>query len=167
MRRYAERTKVGANRSRGQIDALLSAWGAHSFQWTDDRVPVRRVTLRFLWEHKGAKLNARIRLQLDSKVLEEQAVDQRSGRLSEAKLTALISRWEAESHRLLLLFLKATFHAVDAGLLSAEEVFFPFFEDGKGKTVWEVAGPRLHELPKGSALRLLSAPQKEDAHEAP
>ena len=59
-------------------------------------------------------------------------------------------------HRVLLLWIKAALNAVAAGLLTAEEVFLPHMEGSDGRTVAEVALPRLRDLLTGApASRLL------------
>ena len=155
MRRYAQGTKVGTSRSRGQIDSLLRNFGASGVQWTDEWVPNRIATICFVWKFKETDLMARIRLVCDRKAIGSNAIDQRTGRVSENKLERLLTSWDAEAHRLLLLFLKGAFFAIDAGLISAEQIFFPFFVDRNGSTVWEVVGKRLTELPNMGAGKLL------------
>jgi hypothetical protein len=60
-------------------------------------------------------------------------------------------------HRVLLLWIKAAFNAVEAGIVTAEQIFLPFLEGADGKTVSEIAIPRMAELTRGSAGRLLTA----------
>jgi hypothetical protein len=66
---------------------------------------------------------------------------------------------EDDLRRVLLLWLKAALNAVDSGLIDVETIFLPFLEDRNGKTIAEIALPRLGVLLEGSAARLLEAPK--------
>lgn len=160
MRRYAQDTPVPISRSRGEIDSLLRSWGADGVQWTDEWT-VGKITLRFIWPKDGVKYQARFVLQLptDEQVRTDPALRNRWGEVAAGKLDkALAARGKSE-HRLLLLWLKAAFNAVDAGLVSAEVLFLPFLEGSDGQTVAERALPNLPHLLIGSADKLLTAPK--------
>jgi hypothetical protein len=157
MRRYAQGTSVGVSRSREAIDRILREWGAQGVQWTDEFVPDRKVLLRFIWMYEDVRLTARFCLHCDRARLEDAAVDNRSGKTSPAKLEKLLNTWGSESHRLLLLFLKGAMFAVDAGLIKAEQIFMPFFEDRDGNVVGEMMIQRLKDLPNLSTMKLLPA----------
>jgi len=155
MRKYASGTKVSVGKSRGHIDGLLRDFGAQGVQWTNEWTPKQRVTVKFIWDYKGVNLVARIRVTCNKKELEKDAVDGRSGKPSKGKLDKLLENWESEAHRLLLLFLKGAFFAIDGGIISAEQIFLPFFEDQSGNTVWEIMHPNLTSLPMANAAKLL------------
>jgi hypothetical protein len=162
LRRYAQDTAVPIARSRGQIDELLRDWGVNGIQWSDD-YQQDRVTLRFIWEHGGLRYMARFEVKLPGREeLAADAVDGRSGRLSENKLRALLADRGRSEHRLLLLWLKAALNAVDAGIVSAEALFLPFLEGADGRTFAEAAAPHLPDLLRGSAERLLPEAKKGD-----
>lgn len=163
MRRYAQDTSVPVARSRGEIDSLLQQWGCKGVQWTSEW-DAGAITLRFMWEHEGNKYMARfnVKLPTDDDLMKD-AVDGRdpSGKtISAGKLEKLRQSRGQSEHRLLLLWLKAAFNAVDAGLLVAEELFLPFLEGKDGRTVAEVAIPRMADLLSGNAGRLLTAGSK-------
>jgi hypothetical protein len=156
-RRYAEKTAVPIGRSRGEIDHLLRQWGCLGIQWTD-AFDQGRVALRFVWERGDTKYMARFTLNLPTdEDLKKEAVDQRSAsrQISEGKLRKLQDGRGRSEHRVLLLWLKAAFNAVEVGIVSAEEIFLPFLEDANGKTFAEIAIPRLPDLLQGSATKLL------------
>ncbi len=157
MRRYAQGTRVGVSRSREQIDRILRDWGAQGVQWTDEFVPERRVLLRFIWMYEGTKLTARFVMNCDRKRLEAKAIHARSGKLLPARLEKDLASWNSEAHRLLLLFMKSAMFAIDAGLIKAEQLFMPFFEDRDGNVVGELLIERLKELPQLSTMKLLPA----------
>jgi hypothetical protein len=158
LRRYAEDTSVPVSRSRDEIDRLLHQWGCSQLQWGTDFAG-GRVQLRFLWHHGGASYLARFDLQLPNRAKLEKdprCQDGRSGGLNERKLAAVLEAAGRQEHRVLLLYLKAAFNAVEAGLTTAETLFLPFLEDRDGRTVAEVALPHLARLHDGSAVRLLT-----------
>lgn len=155
MRRYAEDTAVPISRSRGEVDKLLRDWKATGIQWTDD-FEHDRVQLRFLWPRGEQRFMARFTLRLPSREeLEPEAKHAQSGRLLPEKLQRLLDERGKREHRVLALWLKAALNAVDAGLVEAEALFLPFLEDRNGKTMAELAMPKLGLLLEGSGARLL------------
>lgn len=155
MRRYAEDTTVPISRSRGEVDQLLRGWGAQGIQWTDD-FEHDRVMLRFVWPRGEQRFMARFVVALPGRdELAKDAIDGRTGRVSERKLEDLMDGRGRREHRVLSLWLKAALNAVDCGLVNAETLFLPFLEDRNGKTVAELALPRLGVLLEGSATKLL------------
>lgn len=150
-RRYAEDTSVPIARSRGQIDDLLRDWGASGFQWTDD-FEAASVTLRFKWPGPGGfTYMARFDLALPT----IGSIQVAEGPLSPSKLEARVLGGARAAYRALLLWLKAAFVAVDAGIVRPEELFLPFLEGRDGKTVGETALPHIERLLTGSATKLL------------
>lgn len=155
MRRYAEDTQVPISRSRAEIDRMLRDWGADAIQWSDD-FKHDKVLLRFLWTWEERQYVARFSIALPSRAeLSCQAIDRRTRRVSENKLDALMQARGRTEHRILALWLKAAFNAVNAGIVTAEALFLAFFEGRDGQTVAEVALPRLPDLLSGSAVKLL------------
>ncbi len=113
-RRYANETAVPIARSRGEIDKLLRQWGADAIQWTDE-FSQNRTVLRFRWSHEGAEYGARITLELPGESdIDEHAIDLRTGRRSKVKFEKLMAARGKREHRVLLLFLKAAFNAIEA-----------------------------------------------------
>lgn len=158
MRAYAEDTAVPVGKSRSEIDKLLREWGCDGIQWTDelssDRVMLRFVFARLV-DGEAHRFMARFGLTLESEKKIRQRCTYRGYKLAEAKYRQAMDRRGAKEHRLLLLWLKAAFHAVQAGLVTPEVLFLPFLEGKDGQTVAEVAVPQLGTLLKGSAGRLL------------
>lgn len=164
MRRFAQDTTVPISRSRGEVDELLRGWGAEGVQWTDEW-GAGKVTLRFVWPKGGGRYQARLSLTLPTDDAIRALPSSKIGpswnrRVSEARVRDAIAARGKREHRLLLLWLKAAFNAVDAGLVAAEVIFLPFLEGRDGETVAERALPRMADLLVGSADRLLlGAPQ--------
>ena len=163
MRRYAEDTTVPIAKSRQEINELLRTWGGAGVSWGES-FESGDVELKFGWRRGGVNgvggmmFKARLCVKLEPmEKLREAAKDQRryDHPICEGKLAKLIESRGRREHRLLLLWLKAAFNAVDAGLVSAEEVFLPFLEGPDGRTVGEMAIPQLERLFSESADHLL------------
>lgn len=156
MRRYANETVIPISRSRGEIEKLLRVWGASQMQWSDD-FDGGRGMLRFLWQRDGVPYMARFEIHVPTSAqLREECLDGRSGRFSQAKYDRAMERRGMAEHRDLALLLKAIFVAVDAGLITAEQVFLPFLEGNDGRTVSECILPQMAKvLTQGGALKLL------------
>ncbi len=125
-----------------------------------------RVCLHFVWRREDQDYLARFSLGLptedqlreqavDGDQLREQAVDGRSRRFSESKLRKLEDARGRAEHRQLALLLKAAFNAVEAGIIQPEQLFLSFLVGKDGRTVGEVALPRLPKLLSGGASLLL------------
>jgi hypothetical protein len=158
VRRFAEDTAVPVTKSRAEIDRLLREWGARGLQWTDDWEH-GRIALKFLWRAADGKdYMARFAVALPTD--EELRTASHHGGKAHAvflpqKFQRLAEGRGRQEHRLLALWLKAALNAVAAGIVSAETLFLPFLEDRHGKTVAEIALPRLGNLLEGGAARLL------------
>lgn len=156
-RRYASQTAVSIAKSRGEIDKTLRRWGADQLQWSDD-FKGGHAMLRFIWEHEGTSYTARFLLKLSTEEeLRKESVDGRSGQFSQTKFEKAMSRAGMVEHRELALFIKAVFVAVEAGIITAEQVFLPFLEGMNGVTVAEAIIPQLPKLAQFSAVKLLTS----------
>ena len=156
-RKFAQDTQVSITRSRGAIDKLLREWGASGVQWTDNW-DTGDVMLRFVWRYEEQGYVARINVKVPSdEELKEQAVDGRTHQFSQGKMDKLRDQRGKQEHRLLVLWLKAVFNAVEAGIVEAEVLFLPFLEDRRGRTMAEVSMNHFRELPNVNGDRLLAA----------
>lgn len=108
--RYAAQTTVPVSQSRGEIDTLLRNWCCRGIQWTDN-FENGMVILRFAWPFEKNTYMARFVMQ---------------------------TQQGQQEHRVLLLWLKAAFNAVEIGIIKPEEVFLPFIENKEGRTVGEL-----------------------------
>jgi hypothetical protein len=155
MGRYAKKTQVGVAKSRGEIDSILTKWGADQLQWSDD-LKNGQAMLRFIWEHDGTEYVAKFVIKTKTEQeIRELAVDGRNGRFSKTKFDDLMGRRGMVEHRELALLLKAIFVAVDAEIITAEQVFLPFLEDHTGMTVADVVLPHLAKIHQRGGVRLL------------
>lgn len=120
-------------------------------QWSDD-FDGGKAMLRFLWyfnDHTPYMARFTINVMTDEE-LRSQAIDGRTKKFSQKKLDELRSRRGMSEHRELALLIKAIFVAVNAGIITPQQVFLPFLEDNKGRTVADIVLPQLLEnLPSG------------------
>lgn len=159
MRRYAQDTKVPISRSRAEIDKLLRRWKVEGIQWTDE-FSLDRVVLRFAFPHEGKRFGAKFVVRLPSaQDLRPEAIHGSTGRLIPEKLQKLLDARGKQEHRLLLLWLTAAFNAVAGGLVPVEQLFLPFLEDSKGRTLGEILGPKLGALGDGKTVGALLLPE--------
>jgi hypothetical protein len=169
MRRFAEDTEVPVARSRGEIEKLLKDWGVDGMSWGDD-FKSGVVTLHFIWEKvetravggqplTSSRFTARVCFDLEPvEALRKKCLKPYSGgQIHQAKFEKLMAARGRREHRVLLLWLKAAFNAIDSHIISAEELFLPFLEGPDGRTVGQVALPRLRMLLTENADRLLPA----------
>lgn len=155
-RKYASDTSVPVSKSRGEIEKLLRVWGAQQMQWSDD-FDGGKAMLRFLWDNEGTQFMARFTVNVPtSEEIKKESVHATSGKFLQAKYDKAMERRGMVEHRELALLLKAIFVAVDAGLITAEQVFLPFLEDQYGITVSERVLPGLSKiLQRGGTKNLL------------
>jgi len=160
-RRYAAETNVPVEKSQVEIAKLLREQGCIGVQWTEDWQR-SRADLRFCWPHGGAEYVARITIQMptDETILRGCAIRHKTRDARAAWLVKEREQVARSAYRIVLIKLKADFNMVRAGMVSAVEILLPFLEDQQGRTVAELATPRLPELlgPDG-ATRFLPLPK--------
>lgn len=151
-------TKVSVSKSREDIEYILRKWEVTGVSWFDDYQEGITI-LRFKWERDDRVFVAKFPLQVESdEKLEGLAIDGRNGQFSEKKFERLQKERGKREHRLLYMFLKNTFEAVNDGIIRAENVFLPWLEDAKGFTVAERLGPIMGRLTEESLPKMLGAP---------
>jgi len=122
-RMYAEDTKVPVEKSRVEIERLLSHYGAGSFMYSQQpkgyvlAFELRDRIMRFVLHRNVAPSETRGR-----KTAEERAAQENR------------RRWRA-----LVLILKAKLEAVHSGIVTMEEEFLPYMQMKDGRTVAEWA----------------------------
>ena len=165
---YAQGTSVPVARTRGQIDELLRKWGCDGIRWTDNFTE-GLIVLEFVWqrpldgEEEPLAFMARMSLQLPSRdELRKRARHATSHMFLQSKFDKLCADLGKREMRTLHLWLKACFNAVEDGLVGPETIFLPFLVGQDGRTVAEVALPRLPSLLLGAADQLLLAGSADD-----
>jgi len=142
-RRHAEGTQVPMHRSKQQIETMLLDWGAKAIEFRDKIVGDHQVIeLRFVWMFDDIPLSACFKMAVDEEDLIERSRHGRTGEVLSTKLDRNRENWGKETLRLLHTFLKASLHAVNEGLITAEQVFMPWFEDASGTVLSDVLDPR-------------------------
>lgn len=132
-REFAEDTTVPASRTRGEIEQLLTAWGA-AVQWTIQ--PGQGGILRFHWSHPGGALTGRLTVRLPTAL----EVRRKSSRSMSAKvIEAAIAQEERALYRRVLLYVKAQLNAIQSGLLDPLDAFLGLIERDDGRTYGEIA----------------------------
>ena len=145
-RAYSD-TTIAVSKSREAIDNILRAWGVSGIQW-EDQFDEGTVQLRFRWRREsGNELVARFRIDVDGEEeLKEQAIDKRSGQISERKYNLAKLNQGKREHRLLLNLLKNMFEAIEEGIIPAEALLLPWIEDVEGNTVYDKVAPNIDKL---------------------
>lgn len=156
-RRYAEDTTVSIAKSRGEIDGLLRQWGCTQIAWVDD-YEHGAARLQFLWKRGDDGFVARFEIKVpDDNELEKLAVHATTGAFLPARFDKLCAARGRHQHRVLALWIKAALNAVEAGIVEPAAIFLPWLVGRDGRTVAEVALPRLGKLLEGGAQNLLEA----------
>lgn len=155
---YAAETTIPIGKSKVDIDKLLREWGCDRIMWEED-LRTGAITLRFVWTSSGNRYAAKLMVRIAGEDVirrRDSVLDKRTGRVNENKLRHELERAGRSEMRILLLWLKAAFNAVEAGLMKAEELFLPFFVTKDDVTVAETIIPNLPALMSGGALKLLA-----------
>lgn len=155
-RKYAEGTAIPISKSKADIDKLLRDWGCDRIAWDED-FRNGTISLRFIWSKDAVSFAARltVKLETDKEIRERpEVLDKRNGSVNENKVRALLERNGRAEMRLLLLWLKAAFNAVEGGLLDAQTIFLPFFVNKDDETVSDIIVPALPQLMSGQ-LKML------------
>ena len=157
-KKFAEETSVSIAKSRGEIDDLLRRWECDGIRWTD-MFKKNQTILEFTWVCDDTGYTARFVVELPTdEILRKRARNAASGNFMDSKYRKARELAGRQEHRVLCLFLKGAFNAIENGLIAAEVIFLPFFVGPDGRTVAEVALPRLPELLASGSETLLGLP---------
>jgi hypothetical protein len=152
MAKFAEGTSVSVEKSRAEIEGLITRYGATStgFLTAPDRSVI-------VFEAKGRRI--RFDLPLPSKEDKRFARDGRGSARSPAKR---LEAWEQacrQKWRALALVIKAKLEAVESGITTFEDEFLAHIVMPDGQTVGAHIKPRIAEAyDSGSMLPLLPPP---------
>lgn len=152
---YAETTAVPVDRSKAQIEALLTKHGAQGYHtgWqaaTADDPGWDAV--EFMWKSKVIRFRLpRPTPKRPDGKLNAWATDRHGWALSDVKLAKAADQQNRSRWRVLFLVIKAKLEAVEAGVSIFEDEFLSFIVTGSGRTVGEILLPR---LAAGEQLRL-------------
>ncbi|HLL69105.1 MAG TPA: hypothetical protein VK453_25820 [Micromonosporaceae bacterium] len=137
MSRYAERTEVTSDRSRGEIERTLRRYGATAFAygWTDTAATV-------MFE----MANRRVKFVLPLPDRQDRAFTHTPGKGLRRAPDAAEREWEQAQRqrwRALALVIKAKLEAVEAGITTVEQEFLAHIVLPDGSTVGDWAAPQL------------------------
>jgi hypothetical protein len=152
MRRYAQGTKVGSDRSKAEIERLLSRYGADGFGYLYSG---RDAMVAFRLSGRSIK----IRLPLPDRD-DPQFTHTRTGRKKRNPEDIFRAHEQAtrQSWRALLLVMKAKMEAIAAGISTLDDEFLSFMVLESGQTVGELLQPALEsgKLSASRAMHLLT-----------
>lgn len=153
MARFAEGTTVSVEKSRAEIEKLITRYGATSTAFMN--APGRAVVC---FEAGGRRIMFELRLpDIGEKRF------QRDGRGSMLTVQERAERWEQacrQSWRALALVIKAKLEAVAAGITSFEDEFLAHIVMPDGQTVATHIKPRIAEAYAGGTMLALLPPSR-------
>lgn len=149
MGRYATNTSVSVEKSRAEVESILTRYGARRFGYmvAEDSAAIGFVV-------NGVALRFVVPLPDQSDNEFWVTPERRRRRTRDAALReweqACRQRWRA-----LVLVVKAKLEAVDVGILTFEEAFLAHFVLPDGKTVAESVAPQIAQIAEGRTPPLL------------
>jgi hypothetical protein len=150
-KKYAEKTSVTVEKSKGDISKLLRDWKCDRIAWEED-FEKGHIALLFVWKKDTQPYAARLEIKIPTEVQirkRPECLNKKTGQPNEGAVRKCIESAGRSEMRLLLLWLKAAFAAIDAGIIPADIVFMPFFVVRDGQTVSDVVRPNLPALISG------------------
>ncbi len=149
---YAEKTTVPVEKSRMEIERMLTRYGASHFAYAWDG------STAVLGFRMGAR-TIRFRLNLPPK--DSAAYTRTPARRKARSPAGAEAAWEQECRRrwrALALMIKAKFEAQKAGITSFEDEFLAYTVLPDGRTLGEWAAPQLNEANAAGAMPALLPP---------
>lgn len=134
MSRYAENTQVSADRSRGEIEKILSRYGADQFMygWQDEKAML------------GFRAHGRmIKFELEMPPLKDFVLTPTGRRRSESQAHSEWEQAKKQRWRAAALWIKATLEAVESGFITFEDAFLAMTMLPDGRTFSMLAQPQL------------------------
>jgi hypothetical protein len=153
MAKFAEGTTVSVEKSRAEIEKLISRYGATSTAFMN--APGRSVVC---FEANGRRIMFELKLP---DITEKRF--QRDGRGSVVGPAKRVEKWEQacrQSWRALALVIKAKLEAVETGITSFEDEFLAHIVMPDGQTVATHIKPRIAEAYAGGQMLALMPPSK-------
>lgn len=146
--KYANKTTVKPEKSRGEIEAILKRYGACEFMYG--------------WKESAGQIGFKFQTRLIRFVVPMPDMKDDSIRLdgrgyirSDSAQQTAYNQSERQRWRALLLVIKAKLEAVETGITTFEEEFFAHFVLPGGKTVFQKIMPAIEQLYRGNDVPLL------------
>lgn len=153
MSRYADKTSVPSDRSRGEIERTLARYGADRFQYGWDQ---EQAIIRFTAHDRLVEFRLPMPDRQDNEFWLTPSGRQRADAAAEREFEqAIRQRWRA-----LALVVKAKLEAVQAGVTEFEQEFMAHILLPDGQTVGAWMGPQIERAYETSEMpkRLLELP---------
>jgi hypothetical protein len=143
MARYAGRTKVTADRSRGEIEKTLTRYGATGFMygWSE-----RGAVIGFMLH--GRQYKCTLRLPDESKF----QTNARGASVSPVQAKRSYEKSKLQRWRALALVIKAKLEAVESEISTVESEFLPWMVLPNGETVGQWMMPQLDVIYKNGKM---------------
>lgn len=142
MSRYAENTSVPADRSRAQIDKILTRYGASGFGYSWERREVAILPTPVYGPKTEQRDFAAVVFQFKERRVR---LDVPMPTAREAGTAARAEKATRQRWRALLLVIKAKLEAVESGISTLEQEFLANIVTESGRTIGEVIVPRISE----------------------
>lgn len=135
---YAKETSVPVDRSKAEVEKILTRYGAEQFMYGTDN---NRAVIYFRMEGRHVKFVMDLPSDQDRTSTHTPTGQHRSPNALKTALDKEIRRrWRA-----MVLIIKAKLEAIQSGLVTFEAEFLPYFMLPNGQTVAEWAGPGIEQ----------------------
>lgn len=137
MMGYAENTAVPSDRSRAEIERILTRYGADEFGYATRK---EMAVIQFTAEERTIRFTVPLP---DRGSREFTHTPTRNTRRSDTQIEAAYEQAVRQRWRALALVVKAKLEAVASGIVTFEQEFSPFILLPNGTTVWETVSPAI------------------------
>ncbi len=143
MSRYAENTSVPIDRSRTEIERILTRYGADAFMYGwDSEGDIPQAVVMFRMRQKQIKFLVPMPDSSSDDVCYSPAGRERTDQQKDA----IMSQMSRQKWRALSLVIKAKLEAVDSGISMFEEEFLAHIVLPDGKTIGEFMIPQIETI---------------------
>ena len=145
MAKYAEGTKVPVEKTKGEIEQLVTKYGARGYinGWADNRAMI------------GFEMNSlRVQFTLPLPSITDRAVSHTVGGAKRplGQAQVVLAQHHRERWRAFLLVIKAKLEAVESGIRTFEQEFLNDIVTGNGMTIGAMIQPKLLEVAETGEL---------------
>ena len=151
MTRYASETGVPIERSRAEIERILTRYGAHAFMYAVD---ANKAMIAFEVTGRHIRMVLPMPTDKDDKI----GLDRWGYKRSDSAVQVLIEKEARRRWRALALVIKAKLEAVSSGIAVFDDEFLAYTVLPSGETFGQWAKPQLNQLASGGRMpKMLSA----------
>lgn len=147
--RYAQGTEVPVERSRAEVERILTRYGATRF---GSMTEPTRATIYFEVKGRQVQLPVPMPQRTDKKI----AKNHNGWARSESGIQKAIDQETRRRWRVLVITLKSMLESVESGLMTFDQVFLAHLViPGTARTIGEAIAPKLDAICNGTALPAL------------